>query len=150
VTDIFVLAAVRFSLRLIANTDRFIKIVWAVLVQVGALFLILIVPFEASTPLLSAHKDSLSAKVLLASMLFNFFTMVGILAFLLLLVVLMLHRALWPLMGRSVYAIARFKPLQTNRKLFAAIGIVCILYGLGVVDWSYVIVWFTKRLSPLR
>ena len=106
-TDIFVLAAVRLSLRLIANTQKFIKIVWAVLVQVGALILIVLVPFEASTPLLSANKDSLGAKVLLFSMMFNFFTMLGILAFLLLLVVLMVHRALWPTLGRLVYSIAR-------------------------------------------
>ena len=149
-TDIFVLAAVRLSLRLMANTEKYIRIVWAVLVQVGALILIVLVPFETSTPLLSANKDSLGAKVLLSSMAFNFFTMLGILAFLLLLVVLMVHRALWPMLGRFVYSIARFKPLQNNRKIFAVIGIVCILYGLGVIGWGDVIVWFAKKFDPLR
>lgn len=149
-TDVFVLAAVRLSVRLIANAEKFIKIVWAVLVQVGVLILIVLVPFEVSTPLLSANKDSLGAKVLLSSMMFNFFTMLGISAFLLLLVVLTVHRALWPMLGRFVYSIARFKPLQNNRMLFAIIGVVLILYGLGVVAWSDVIVWFAKKFNPLK
>ncbi len=149
-TDIFVLAAVRLSLRLLANTAKFMKIVWAVLVQVGALILIVLVPFEASTPLLSANKDSLGAKVLLSSMMFNFFTMLGILAFLLLLVVLMVHRALWPTLGRLVFSIARFKPLQNNRGLFAVIGFVCIVYGLGIIGWGDVIIWFAKKFNPLK
>lgn len=149
-TDILALAAVRISLRLMASTQQFIKIVWAVFVQVCALILIVLVPFEASAPLLSTNKNSLGAKVLLVSMMFNFFTVVGISALLLLLVVLMVHRALWPTLGRLVFSIARFKPLQNNRKAFAVIGIVCFLYGLGVIGWGEVIVWFAKKFDPLR
>jgi hypothetical protein len=149
-TDIFVLAAVRLSVRLIANTDKAIKIVWAVLVQVGALILIVLIPLEITTPLLAVNKDSSIAKVLLSSMMFNFFTVLGISAFALILVVMTVHRALWPTLGRLVYSIARFKPLQTNRTLFAIIGIVCVLYGLGFIRWTDVVVWFAQKLNPLK
>jgi hypothetical protein len=149
-TDILVLAAVRLSVRLIANTDKVIKIIWAVLLQVGALILIVLIPLEVTTPLLAVNKDSLIAKVLLSSMMFNFFTVLGISAFLLILIVMTVHRALWPTLGRLIYSIARFQPLQTNRTLFAIIGIVCMLYGLGVIRWTDVIVWFAQKLNPLK
>jgi len=149
-TDILVLAAVRLSVRLIVDTDKIMKIVWAVFMQVGLLILIFLGPYEVSTPLLSANKNSFAAKVLSTSMMFNFFTMLGVSAFLVLLVVLMVHRALWPLLGRFIYSIARFRPLQNNRKLVAIIGIVCMLYGLGLASWSNLVAWFATKFNPLR
>jgi hypothetical protein len=148
VSDILVLAAVRYSTRLISNSARLKEIVVTVLVQVGALVLLAVVPFELAPPLLAANRDSLVAKFLLSILLFNIFTMLGVATFLALLVVVMLHRIFWPLLGRAVYAIARFKPLQTNRKTFALVGIVCVMYGLGVLSWHGLIVWFVKRFAP--
>jgi hypothetical protein len=148
ISDILVLGAVRFSVRLIGTTARLKEILFALLVQVGALILIVVVPFELSTPLLAANKESVGAKVLLSSMLFDFFTVIGVGAFLSLLAIAILHRVFWPMLSRIVYSIARFKPLQNNRKTFAAIGVVCVLYGLGFLNWHGLIVWFTNRFAP--
>jgi hypothetical protein len=148
VSDITVLAAVRFFVRSIAKSAHLKEIVFAIVVQVVALILIVLVPFELSTPLLATNKDSVGAKILLSSMMFNLFTMLGVAAFLTLLAIVMLHRVFWPMLGRLVYSIARFKPLQNNRKTFALIGIMCGMYGLGVLSWHGLIVWFAKRFAP--
>jgi hypothetical protein len=148
VSDVFVLAAVRFSVRLIATSGRLREIILASGVQVGALILIVVAPYELLTPMLAANKESLGAKVLMASMMFNCFTVIGIAAFLFLLVVATLHRVFWPMLGRAVYSVARFKPLQNNRKTFATIGIMCMLYGLGFLNWHRLIVWFAKQFTP--
>jgi hypothetical protein len=148
VSDITVLAAVRFSVRLIATSTRLREIVFAILVQVAAFLLIAVLPLELSTPLIAANKESLGAKVLLSLIAFNLFTVLGVLAFLLLLAIVLLHRVFWPLLGRVVYSVARFKPLQNNRKTFALIGIMCGLYGLGVLSGHGLIVWFVKRFTP--
>jgi hypothetical protein len=84
-SDIVVLAAVRFSVRLISTSARLREIIIAVLVQVGALLLLAVVPFQLVTPLLAANKDSLVAKFLLSSLLFNLSTVLGVAAFLALL-----------------------------------------------------------------
>jgi hypothetical protein len=147
-SDILVLAFVRFSVRLISTSARLSEIVFALLVQVCALLLLAVVPFESAAPLLEANKESLGGKVLLASMMFNLFTVLGVLAFLLLLALMLLHRVFWPMLGRVVYSIARFKPLQNNRKTFALSGIMCVMYGLGVLSWHGLIVWFAKRFEP--
>lgn len=147
-SDILVLAAVRFSVRLISASTRLREIVIAVIIQVVALLLLAVVPFELTTALLAANQDSLVAKFLLSSLMFNLFTVLGVAAFLALLAVVLLHRIFWPLLGRVVYSAARFKPLQNNRKTFALIGIVCAMYGLGVLSWQGLIVWFAKRFAP--
>jgi hypothetical protein len=148
VSDFTVLAAVRFSVRLIATSARLREIVFAFLVQVGAFLLIAVLPFELSTPLIEANKDSLGAKVLLSLIGFNLFTVLGVLGFLLLLAIVLLHRVFWPLLGRVVYSVARFKPLQNNRKTFALIGLMCGLYGLGLLSGHGLFVWFVKRFAP--
>jgi hypothetical protein len=148
VSDITVLAAVRFSVRLIATSARLREIIFAILVQVGAFLLIAVLPFELSTPLIEANKESLGAKVLLSLIAFNLFTVLGVLGFLLLLAIVLLHRVFWPLLGRLVYSVARFKPLQNNRKAFALIGIMCGLYGLGALSGHDLIVWLVKRFTP--
>jgi len=116
--------------------------------RVGALVLLAVVPFELTIPLLAANQDTLFAKFLLSSPMFNLFTVLGVAAFLSLVPVALLHRIFWPLLGRVVYSVARFKPLQNNRKTFAVIGIMSVMYGLGVLSWQELIVWFTKRLAP--
>jgi hypothetical protein len=147
-SDILVLVAVRFSVRLISTSARLREIVFAVLVQVGALLLLAVIPFEVARPLLAENQSSLFAKFLLSSLLFNLFTVLGVAAFLALLSVVLLHRGFWPLLGRTVYSIARFKPLQNNRKTFALIGMMCVMYGFGALTWHGLIVWFAKRFSP--
>lgn len=82
--------------------------------------------------------------------MFNFFTMLGVAAFLLLLTVVLAHRAFWPLPGRVFYSIARFKPLQNNRLTFAAVGFICMLYGIGFLNWHSVAVWFEGRFIPMK
>jgi hypothetical protein len=148
ISDITVLAAVRFSVRLIATSARLRDIVLAILVQLTALTLIVVVPFELLDPLLAANKDSLVAVVLMSTTLFNLFTALGVSAFVVLLVIVTLHRVSWPMLGRVVYSIARFKPLQNNRQTFALIGIMCVMYGFGVLSWQGLIVWFAKRFAP--
>lgn len=149
-TDIGALAAVRMSVRLIATTTRIGQIIFAVILQLAVLVLIAVVPFEVPTPLLAANQHSFGAQFLLSSMMFNFFTMLGVAAFLLLLTVVLVHRAFWPLLGRLVYSIARFKPIQNNRLAFAVVGLVCMLYGIGFLNWHSVVVWFEGHFNPLK
>jgi hypothetical protein len=148
-TDIAVLAAVRSSVRLIATSTRLQPILLAVLLQIAILALITIAPLEATTPLI-AHNQTALAEFMMATTMFNFFTILATLAFLILLLVVVLHRVLWPLLSRLVFAVARFKPLQNNRKSCATVGLICVLYGLGFLTGHRLVVWFVDRFSPLK
>jgi hypothetical protein len=99
-SDILVLAAVRYFVRLISTSLRLKEIIIAVLVQVGALLLLSVVPFELATPLLAVHQDSLVAKFLLSSLMFNLFTVFGVAAFLAWLIQCAVKRC-WSTVGES-------------------------------------------------
>jgi len=48
-----------------------------------------------------------------------------------LLLFVLCHRAMWPVLNRLLFPVARFELIR-NRKALAAIGSLCILAGLGL------------------
>lgn len=148
VTDVLVLAGVRFSARQISRCTRLTGVLVALLVQFLALTFIIIIPDRLSTWLLGTNSQSTIAKILLSTVMFNCFTALGIIGFLLLLIVVFLHRLFWPTLGRVIFSIARFKPLQTYRKAFVTVGVTCVLYGIGFLGWNRFSEWLLKTLAP--
>jgi hypothetical protein len=59
---------------------------------------------------------------------FNVFTGLASSAFLLILLFVLLHKAIWPVLGKLFYALARHEVIR-NRKIMASVGTGCFVFA---------------------
>jgi hypothetical protein len=151
ISDVLLLGATRFSIRWISTSDNRFKILLAFLVQMAIVVFLVFVPFKMSATLLTQNPNSVAAKILVSVVGLNGFTALAASAFLFALIIVVLHRAFWPLLDRTIYAVARFTVVR-NRALMSSLAVIFVSYGLFISDslWGKLADWLLKRLSELK
>ena len=128
-SDIFVLAAVRWTLRRLIRKSDIGSFVIAIVIQLSAIIILVIVPWTLGTGgpnITQESSDSVSLGWIMTPSyeLFGLNTFTGMfcLMFVAILAFMLTHKTLWPAASRLLYPIARFQIVR-NRKLMVAISI---------------------------
>ncbi|MGD0325758.1 MAG: hypothetical protein ABSD45_18680 [Terriglobia bacterium] len=145
-SDIGLLVGVRQSIRWISEEVRPFKICAAILGQVATGVLVVWAPSEISGHLSVRYGWKLFPEFLMAISVFNVSTAIAALAFVLSLLVVLLHRMFWPIIERLLYPAARYKVVR-NHKAMATLGAACVVVAFpslggvfaGVLAWLLVV-----------
>lgn len=121
--DLSYIVLTRWILRRISKIDRVYEIVLQVLVNLLVLAILIYVPVFFGSKVV--RYSPLAGGVLALSFVLNSIDIVAGFAALVLALLLLLHRLLWPVIERPIYAIHRFAPVR-NKKLLWGIGIALI------------------------
>jgi hypothetical protein len=149
-SDILLLAFVRFMSRKAITQPTSLKILLILLLQLGLAALLVLLPTKGALYAVSGHgyveSDALPGALLLIA-ISNFFTALASCAFAAALVFVLLHRITWPFLGRIFYPLARFR-LMTNRVLLLGIRGACMTYAVPLFSHGAqdVLMWFIKNL----
>jgi len=127
-SDVLVLALVRFVVRQISAETSVFRLTVAVLMQMGLIALLVVAPFQSAGSLMVKFGQRPTLRALLAFGIFNAFTGIASSVFLLVLLVVLLHKAMWPVIGRLLYSLARHQLIR-NRLVTAGIGTACIVFA---------------------
>ncbi len=133
-SDVVLLALVRATIRRLATESRLSVLMLSIIGQVAALGILIVLPFEASGFLLVRYGSSSALQGFATLAIFNLFTAIASSMFLLVLIFVLAHRALWPLMDRVVYPVAARRMLA-DPKIMAALGTTCMGVASPLV-WS--------------
>lgn len=141
-SDVFLLALVRFVVRRISEETSVIRLAVAVLIQVGVIALLVVAPLQAAGPLLVKFGQKPALMALLMLGVFNIFTGIASSVFLLVLLVVLLHKAIWPVLGRLLHSMARHQVIR-NHWVTASIGTACFIFAFpqmsgpvkAVLEW---------------
>jgi len=131
----------RWILRRISKIDRVHEIVPEILVNLMILAALVLVPIFVGAKV--ARFLPMAGATVMMAFILNSIDFIAGFAALLLALLLLLHRFLWPMIQRPLYAIHRFAPVG-NKKLLWAIGI-----GLIVLPTHSTIEFLKSLLSRL-
>jgi len=131
-SDIFLVALVRFSIRWIAVKAGAFRIAVAVLLQAGVIILLIFVPFSVGTALVQKFGPSSNFGAVGMFALLNVFTGLTACTFLFVLLFVLLHKVLWPVLGRLLYPLARYEVIR-NPKMLIGIGTVCYVFAFPLL-----------------
>src|ERR1035441_9118325 len=127
-SDVFLLVLVRYVVRRISEETSGFRLAVAVLIQVGVITLLVVAPFQAAGSLMVKFGQRPELRALLALGIFNAFTGIASSVFLLALLVVLLHKAMWPVLGRLLHSMARHQVLR-NHWVLASIGTACFIFA---------------------
>jgi hypothetical protein len=141
-SDVLLLALVRFVVRRISEETSVFRLAVAVLIQVGAITLLVVAPLQTAGPLLVRFGQRPELRALTALGIFNAFTGIASSVFLIALLGVLLHKAIWPVLGRLLYAMARHQ-LTRSRWVTSGIGTACFIFAFpqmsgavkGILGW---------------
>jgi hypothetical protein len=141
-SDVILLALIRLTVRRISTKPSIPRIGLAVLVQVGVIVVLVIVPFQTAGLLMVRFGQRTELEALFCLGIFNGFTGLASSVFLLMLFFVMLHRAVWPVLGRPLYSLARHQVIR-KPKIMASVGTACFVFAFpamssaikGVLEW---------------
>jgi len=123
-SDVLLLALIRLTIRRVSAKPSVSRIGIAVLIQVGIILFFVVTPWETAG-LLGARP---ATQLLVGVAAFNVFTGLASSAFLLILLFVLLHKAIWPVLGKLFYALARHEVIR-NRKIMASVGTGCFVFA---------------------
>jgi hypothetical protein len=127
-SDIFLVLAIRVTLRTLLRRPTLKLFVTALIGQLAIILLLLLVPLIAANTLQDNGWITSSGGLLgYGAAIFGMNISSGIvsLAFICVLLFFLLHKIFWPIASRIIYPIARFKILQ-NRKFMVGAGATCL------------------------
>jgi hypothetical protein len=127
-SDILLLALVRFTLRRVSADPSLPRIAIAVLMQAGIIFLLIVTPWETL-----GHLYGPAERVVVAVGVFNAFTGIASSVFFLMLLFVLLHRVTWPVLSRLFYSLARHEAVH-NRKIMAGLGTGCFIFAFPLMS----------------
>ena len=128
-SDVALLALVRFTIKWIALKSTVLRTTTAIIVHLAVIYLLVIVPIGVAEVIPKPEiRQSAVLSAVVSMVGLNVFTALASCSFLFLLLLLLLHRILWPILARVVYPLARFEAIRT-RKLALSIGSLCFLYA---------------------
>jgi hypothetical protein len=141
-SDIGLLILVRQLIRWISEEVRPLKICVAILAQIVTVVLVVWAPIEISGHLAVRYGWKLFPELLGAIGVFNVFTAIAASAFMLTLLVVLLHRMFWPIIERLLYPMARYRIVR-NHKAMATLGAACVVVAFpslggvfaGILGW---------------
>jgi hypothetical protein len=143
--DIFLVALVRFTVRWILAKTSVSRIALAVLIQLGVIILITLAPFTIGTGLIETFGPRPAFIGVMMVALLN--TFAGLISFLFVLVLFfaLLHKIIWPVLGRLFYPLARYQ-LVRNSKIMAGIGTACFIFAFPVLPDTVksILAWAAK------
>jgi hypothetical protein len=122
--DLSYIAVTRWMLRRVSKIDRVYEIVFEIVVNLLVLALLLLAPIFLGVYVFKYLPTP--GIIMFLSFLLNSIDIVAGFAALILALMLLLHRLLWPMIQRPLYAIQRFTPLK-NKRLLWTMGISLIL-----------------------
>jgi hypothetical protein len=144
-SDVFLLVLVRYVVGRISEETSGFRLAVAILIQVGVITLLVFVPFWASGPLMVKFGQRPELRALLALGIFNAFTGIASSVFLLALLVVLLHKAMWPVLGRLLHSVAQRQVLR-NHWVTASIGTACFILAFPQMSGTLkaVLEWIAK------
>jgi hypothetical protein len=122
-SDVLLLALVRLTVRRVSAKPSVSRIAIAILIQLGIIVLLVVTPWETVGRLRGA-----ALTVVVGVAVFNVFTGLASSVFLLMLLFVLLHKAIWPILGKLFYALARHQVIR-NRKIMASVGTGCFIFA---------------------
>jgi hypothetical protein len=107
------------------------------LLQVGIILFLIVTPWETAGLLRGTP-----GQIVIGVAIFNLFTGLASCLFLLMLLFVLLHKVIWPVLGRLFYSLARHQVIR-NRKIMASTGTGCFIFAwplmsspiAGVLRW---------------
>jgi hypothetical protein len=144
-SDIFLLVVIRYVVRRISEETSGFRLAVAVLIQVGVITLLVVAPFQAAGQLLVKFGQRSDLRAILMLGVFNVFTGIASSFFLVALLVVLLHKAMWPVLGRLLHPIADRQVLR-NRWVTASIGTACLIFAFPQMSGTLkaVLEWIAK------
>ena len=134
-SDVLLVGLVRFTVRWVSAKASVSRTALAILIQLSIVYFLVLVPFAIPVGF-PDFSQSVGLMALLMMGGLNIFTALASLTFvlslLLLLPLLLLHRALWPVLGRIIYPLDRHQIIR-NRKITVPLGSACIIYALPLM-----------------
>ena len=131
--DISYIAFTRWILRRVSNTDRLTRIMLAIIFQVTSLAIILVCPFYLGVKLVPYSQ--VLAIAMIVSYAFNSIDVIAALAALMIAMLMLMHRLIWPLIQRPIYAIQRMTLINRKGWLWSA-GVALLTFAvMGVPEW---------------
>jgi hypothetical protein len=132
VSDVLVLVLVRFTVRWVSAKVTIARTAFAILIQICAVYFIVLVPMGIPAALPTEFRDSIVLRALAGMGSLNIFTGLASATFVLTLVFVLLHRLLWPTFGRLLYPLARYQVVR-NHKIMAAVGTGCFVFAFPLM-----------------
>jgi hypothetical protein len=141
-SDVIVLALVRFTVRKVSAIASVSKIVLAILIQVCVLGLLVVAPYEIAPRLMVRFGHTPALQILFVVAIFNAFTGLASSIFLFVLLFVLLHKVLWPALGKLLYPLARHQIIR-NHKIMASVGTASFIFAFplmwtpvkGALEW---------------
>jgi hypothetical protein len=144
-SDVLLLALVRFVVRRISEETGVFRLAVAVLIQVGVITVLVVAPFQWAGSLMVKFGQKPELRALLALGIFNAFTGIASSVFLLMLLVVLLHKAIWPVLGRLLHSMARHQVIR-NHWVTASLGTACFIFAFPQMSGTLkaVLEWIAK------
>jgi hypothetical protein len=127
-SDVLLVALVRFTVRWVSVKASALRIGLAIVIQLSVVYFLILVPFAIPATFPDDFRQSVGLMSLLIMGGLNIFTAFASLTFVLSLLLLLLHRALWPVLGRLVNLLYEYKVIR-NRKVMVWIGTGCFIFA---------------------
>lgn len=133
-SDVLLLALFRFTVRWISADPSVPRTALAILIHLCIVYFLVLVPLAVPAALEGDYdfRQSVALMSLVVMGGLNIFTAFASSAFLLSPLLLLLHRALWPVLGRILYPLARHQIIR-NRKAMGALGTGCIAFAFPLM-----------------
>ncbi len=130
-SDIFLLAIVRLTVRRVSAQTNAFNITTAILVQTAVIVLFVIGPFQTGLHLMAKTDNKPTGPSMFAIYVavFNACTGLACCLFIFLLLFLLLHKSIWPMFSRLLYPLARYRVILRHG-LMASMGSLCILFAV--------------------
>lgn len=133
VSDAAAISLLRRLLRSIANTYKIWTLVLALILQ-GFLAWLIAIPLWLTIKRSPHVSDDVQRVIIVPTAGWNISTGIVAMAFFVLLLCLLVHKISWPLLGRLIYPLARFR-ITRNRPLMASLALLLITISMpGVGD----------------
>ncbi len=139
-SDVLLLALVRFTIRWISAKATAGRIAVTLLIQVAIVYFLVLIPFAIPEALaiedsIEDFRQSTTPMALTGMGGLNIFTGLASSVFLLALLFVLLHRITWPILSRLVYPLARYEVVR-NQKVMLRVGTVCLVLALPLLNES--------------
>jgi len=132
-SDIAVLALVRRTVRRVSEEPSILRVGMAILLQACVIALLVVTPIQASGPLMVRFGQRLQFQALLWLGVFNLFTGFAASGFLLALFAVLLHKLVWPVLGRLLYSLGGHGVIR-SQAVMAAVGTACFVFAFPLMS----------------
>lgn len=144
-SNVVLLGIVRLTLRRLAKDSRTSRLLLAILIQIAIIFFLVYAPFGWAQGIREEYGEGVVAQTFGAVGALNIFTGLASSLFLLTLLFVLLHRALWPMLDKAIYPLAA-RAVIRNHTLMASIGTGCMVFAFPAMTSTVksVLEWLAK------